>query len=57
MMRRPSNATIRNAFGFLLMAAMSMSSSATARADQPYAFITIGMRRAFDKVMPAFGDR
>ena len=52
-MRRPSNATIRNAFGLVLMG-MSMSSSATARADEPHAFITIGMRRVFDRVMPAF---
>jgi molybdate transport system substrate-binding protein len=53
-MCRPSNATIRNAFGLLLMAAISMSSSASARADEPHALITIGMRRVFDRVMPAF---
>jgi molybdate transport system substrate-binding protein len=53
-MCRPSKATIRNAFGLLFMVAISMSSSATARADEPYALITIGMRRVFDRVMPAF---
>jgi molybdate transport system substrate-binding protein len=53
-MRRPSIATIRNAFGLLLMVATSASSSATARADEPHALITIGMRRVFDKVMPTF---
>jgi molybdate transport system substrate-binding protein len=53
-MCRPSKATIRNALSLLFMVAISMSSSATARADEPYALITIGMRRAFDRVMPAF---
>jgi molybdate transport system substrate-binding protein len=36
------------------MIAVFMSSSATARADEPCALITIGMRRVFDRVMPAF---
>jgi molybdate transport system substrate-binding protein len=53
-MRRPSNATIRNALGLLLMVAIFMSSSATARADEPHALVTIGMRRVFERVMPAF---
>jgi molybdate transport system substrate-binding protein len=53
-MRRPSNTTIRNAFGLLLMVVIFMSSGATAGADESHALITIGMRRVFDKVMPAF---
>ena len=53
-MCRPSNTTVRNAFGLLLMVTTSASSSASARADEPHALITIGMRRVFDKVMPAF---
>jgi molybdate transport system substrate-binding protein len=54
IMCRPSNVTIRNAFGLLLTVAIFMSSSATARADEPHALITIGMRWVFDRVMPAF---
>lgn len=53
-MRRPANAIIRKAFGLLLMVATSGSLSSTARADEPHALITIGMRRVFDRVMPAF---
>jgi molybdate transport system substrate-binding protein len=53
-MCRLSNAIMQNAFGLLLMVAMSMSASATARADEPCALITIGMRRVFDRVMPTF---
>jgi molybdate transport system substrate-binding protein len=45
---------MRNALGFLLMIAVFMSSGATARADEPCALITIGMRRVFDRVMPTF---
>src|SRR6516164_2634277 len=54
IMCRPSNTTVRNAFGLLLMVTTSASSSATARADEPHALITIGMRRVFDNVMPAY---
>jgi molybdate transport system substrate-binding protein len=53
-MYRPRKAIIRNAFGLLILIANFMVPSSTARADEPYALVTIGMHRVFDRVMPAF---
>ena len=53
-MCRSRNAIHRNALGLVLMIANSVSFISTARADEPRGLVTIGMRRVFDRVMPAF---
>ena len=53
-MSRYRNLPLRNALSLLILMASCLSfGSSTARADEPYALITIGMHRVFDKVLPA----
>jgi molybdate transport system substrate-binding protein len=44
----------RSAFGCLTLAASFMSFASFVHADDAHALVTIGMRRVFDKVLPAF---
>jgi molybdate transport system substrate-binding protein len=45
---------LRASLGCLVMAASFMSFASDAQADDARALVTIGMRRVFDKVLPAF---
>lgn len=52
-MPRFRNTICRNLLGIALLA-ISMSFSFNARADEPRALVTIGMRRVFERALPAF---
>lgn len=45
---------LRGALGCLTLAASFMLFASFAHADDAHALVTIGMRRVFDKVLPAF---
>lgn len=54
-MNRTSISVIRTFLGgLLLIASSALSLSSPARSEDPHAVITIGMRRVFEKVIPAF---